>query len=290
MKSSLARLIIKKWISDLPFDAPADILAPMKAAIAIIVILILACAGLSVVFVKRHQQSVEELKFRALEIAKLSNTVVATRGKLDEQEQVSRALENTLTATKQDLANVSNKLVNTSSDLAKTQKEKQAAEEAAKAEIEKRDQQLAQLTQQTNAYAIKMDELTVSIGNLGKQIAETERKLTAAEGDREFLLKELKRLQTEKAELERQFNDLKVLRTQVAKLKEELSISRRLEWIRTGLYGSTSQKGAEKLLATAAAAPRTNYNLNVELKQDGGATVTTTPGTSSTNKPPTANK
>jgi len=276
-------------MSGLPFDALAGIIALMKAAIAVIVILILACAGLSVVFVKRHNRSVEELKFRELEIAKLSNTVVTTRGRLDEQEQVARALENTLTATKQDLANVSNKLVNTSSDLAKTQKEKQAAEEAAKTEIEKRDQQIAQLTQQTNAYAIKMDELTVSIGNLGKQIAETERKLTAAEGDREFLLKELKRLQTEKAELEKQFNDLKVLRTQVAKLKEELSISRRLEWIRTGLYGSANQKGAEKLLSTAAAAPRTNYNLNVELKQDGSATVTTTPGTS-TNKPPGANK
>jgi chromosome segregation ATPase len=276
-------------MSGLPFDAAADIIAPMKAAIAIIVILILACAGLSVVFLNRHKRSVEELKFRELEIAKLSNTVISTRSKLDEQEQVARALENTLTVTKQDLASVSNKLANTSSDLAKTQKEKQAGEEAAKAEIEKRDQQIAQLTQQTNAYAIKMDELTVSIGNLGKQIGETERKLTAAEGDREFLLKELKRLQTEKAELEKQFSDLKVLRTQVAKLKEELSISRRLEWIRTGLYGSANQKGAEKLLSTAAAAPRTNYNLNVELKQDGSATVTTTPGIS-TNKPPGANK
>lgn len=276
-------------MSGLPFDVPADMLAPMKAAIAIIVILILACAGLSVVFVKRHKESVEELKFRELEIAKLSNTVVTTRGKLDEQEQVARALESTLTVTKQDLASVSNRLVNTSSDLAKTQKEKQAAEEAAKAEIEKRDQQISQLTQQTNAYAIKMDELTVSIGTLGKQIAETERKLTAAEGDREFLLKELKRLQTEKTELEKQFNDLKVLRTQVAKLKEELSISRRLEWIRAGLYGSGNQKGAEKLLSAAAAAPRTNFNLNVELKQDGSATITTTPATA-TNKPPVANK
>lgn len=264
-------------------------LAPMKAAIAIIVILILACAGLSVVFVKRHKESVEVLKWRESEIARLSNKVDVTQSKLDEQAQVARALDRTLTVTKQDLASVSNRLVNTSSDLARTQKEKQAAEEAAKAEIEKRDQQISQLTQQTNAYAIKMDELTVSIGTLGKQISETERKLTAAEGDREFLLKELKRLQIEKVELEKQFNDLKLLRTQVAKLKEELSISRRLEWIRAGLYGSSNQKGAEKLLSDAAAAPRTNFNLNVELKQDGSATITTTPATA-TNKPPATNK
>src|SRR5258706_15909096 len=33
-----------------------------------------------------------------------------------------------------------------------------------------------------------------------------------------------------RSDLERQFNDLSALRTQVSKLKEELSIARRLEW------------------------------------------------------------
>jgi hypothetical protein len=117
--------------------------------------------------------------------------------------------------------------------------------------------------------------LNTSIGKLGKLITETERKLTASEGDREFLLKELKRMQVEKAELERQFNDLSVLRTQVAKLKEELSISRRLEWMRMGLYGASEKKGAERLMAgsTPPAAKSNNFNLNVELKQDGGAQI-----------------
>jgi chromosome segregation ATPase len=261
----------------------------MKAAIAI---LILLCAGLGVALFMRHKEADELAKAKAareIRIAELSNAVMQTRKDLDEKDQVARKLEEILSSTKQDLTSVSNRLINTSADLAKTQKEKQAADEAAKAEIEKRDQQISQLTQQTNAYAIKMDELTVSIGTLGKQIAETERKLTAAEGDREFLLKELKRLQVEKAELEKQFNDLKLLRNQVAKLKEELSISKRLDWIRSGLYGSQSQKGAERLLEKAAAIARTNYNLNVELKQDGSATVTTNPG-GSTNKPPAPNK
>ena len=52
----------------------------------------------------------------------------------------------------------------------------------------------------------------------------------------------------EKAELERQFNDLAVLRAQVSKLKEELSVARRLEWIRQGLFASTEQRGAQKLM------------------------------------------
>ena len=92
----------------------------------------------------------------------------------------------------------------------------------------------------------------------------------------------MKRLQTEKAELERKFNDLAVLRDQVRKLRDELSIARRLDWIRRGLYGS--EKGAEKLQkGLAAAGPQTNYDLNVEIKQSGGAKI----ASPSTNAPAT---
>jgi hypothetical protein len=103
--------------------------------------------------------------------------------------------------------------------------------------------------------------------------------LEASEGDREFLLKELKRLQAEKSDLERQFNDLAMLRDQVRRLRDELSVSRRLEWIRRGLYGSL--KGGELLRKGFASASntQTNFNLDVEIKRDGSATVlTNTPG------------
>ena len=90
------------------------------------------------------------------------------------------------------------------------------------------------------------------------------------------MLKELKRLQAEKSELERQFNDLAVLRTQVAKLKEELTVARRLEWLRMGIYGMQDKKGAELLISKANPNTKTNnFSLNVELKQDGGASVNT---------------
>ena len=85
------------------------------------------------------------------------------------------------------------------------------------------------------------------------QIEETKRKLAASEGEKGFLEKELKRLMAEKAELEKQFNDLAVLRAQVSKLKEELSVARRLDWIRQGLFASTDQKGAQKLMQGPAA-------------------------------------
>ncbi len=244
----------------------------MKAAI---VFLILASLGLGVGLMMRHKQAVtvEQQKNEKIEV--LSKDVTETKNKLDEQEKLAMFLQTNLSSRTEELVSASNTLNQISANLARTQKEMQAAAETAKAEIEKRDAQISQLTTQTNALTIQMDGLNTSIGKLGKLITETERKLTASEGDREFLLKELKRMQVEKAELERQFNDLSVLRTQVAKLKEELSISRRLEWMRMGLYGASEKKGAERLMAgsTPPAAKSNNFNLNVELKQDGGAQI-----------------
>jgi hypothetical protein len=81
---------------------------------------------------------------------------------------------------------------------------------------------------------------------------------------------------------------LKVLRTQVAKLKEDLSISRRLAWIREGIFARDEQKGAQQLMQKSppafgsnstplvAAAPKPkpgNYDLNVEVNSDGTVRV-----------------
>ena len=74
---------------------------------------------------------------------------------------------------------------------------------------------------------------------------------------------------SEKAELEKQFNDLDTLRRQVSKLKEELSIARRLEWIRKGI-GFSDEKGATKLMNVKPLNEKTNvYDLNVEVNADG---------------------
>lgn len=247
----------------------------MKAAI---VFLILASLGLGVGLMMRHKQAVEVKKQDEEKISQLSTKVDETKSKLDEQEKIAMYLQTNLVMKTEELSGASNNLAKLNADLIRTQKEMQDAAAAAKAEIERRDAQISQLTTQTNVLTQQMDDLTASIGKLGKQIAMTESKLAASEGDREFLLKELKRLQVEKADLEKQFNDLSALRTQVAKLKEELSISRRLEWIRMGIYGAQDKKGAERLMAgPSTPAKSNNFNLNVELKQDGGSQVVPPP-------------
>ena len=123
--------------------------------------------------------------------------------------------------------------------------------------------------------------------NLGKTISYAEvddlsRKFAA------YLLGELKRLQREKNDLERQFNDIAMLRDQVRKLRDELSISRRLDWIRRGLYGSL--KGAERLQKSPTTPTTNRFDLNVELKESGTVNVTPLPepppAPATTNAPP----
>ena len=245
----------------------------MKAAI---VILLFCSLGLGIALLVRHNNAVKvekENQTHVVEIGTLSNKLEETRTKLDDQERVAIKLEQDLGQRKQELHSTSNNLVQIAAELSRTRKEAEAAAEAAKAEMAKRDARINELEGQKAALDKQATDLESAIDKLKGSIVDTEKKLLASEGDREFLLKELKRLQKEKADLERQFNDLAALRTQVSKLKEELSVARRLEWIRMGIYGFQEQKGASRLMAGTPAPAKTNFNLNVELKQDGSAKV-----------------
>ena len=243
----------------------------MKAAIIVLIVLSL---GLGAGLFWRHTTALREKKMDVYEKTDLTNQLTDAQTKLGDQEQMGAFLQKTLDQTSSRLAEKSNEVLRLSGTLAKTQQDAQAAAESAKVEMAKRDQKINDLEAQNTALDKQATDLKTAIGGLEKSIAETEKKLAASEGDREFLLKELKRLQAEKAELERQFNDLAVLRSQVSKLKDELSIARRLEWIRMGIYGMQNVKGAERLMSSNwAGAPDGKFDLNVELKQDGGASV-----------------
>jgi chromosome segregation ATPase len=243
----------------------------MKGKIGIIVLVILSVV-FGVGLLIRHSKAVHEQQESEARITQLSNDVVQTQAKLSEQIKVNITLETNLAVRTIETETLSNKLAVTSTTLAQTEADAKTAAETAKGEIAKRDAKIADLEGQNDEMTKKMGDLNTAIAGLETQISDTQKKLAASEGDREFLTKELRRLQAEKAELERQFNDLAVLRDQVRKLKDELSIARRLEWIRRGLYGS--EKGAEKLQKGIAAAPgQTNFDLNVEIRQDGGAAV-----------------
>lgn len=253
--------------------------APNMKNLIGVIILAAACIGLAVALVTTKNRATDEKRKDTETILAHSNQWVETSLKLDEQRQVNVLLTNDLAAVKQLFTQTTNlltkELETVSSNLAKTEATLKAEQEA----VAQRDAKIAALESQNQELDQKAIDLSVALTNLTVQIAETQRKLDASEGDKAFLEKELKRLMAEKAELERQFNDLTVLRAQVAKLKEELSIARRLEWIRKGLFASTEVKGSQQLLQRGPTAPappeaKTNfYDLNVEVNADGSVRV-----------------
>lgn len=246
----------------------------MKNLIGIIV-LAGVCVGLAVVLLTTKKQAAEEKRKDTETIVDLSNKVVKATDDLSEIRQVNVVLTNDLAARAAVISSLTNKIVEVTTTLARTEETLKAEQ----LEVAKRDARIAELETTNQQLDQKAAGLSLQITNLNVQIVETQRKLAASEGDKAFLEKELKRMMAEKSELERQFNDLTVLRAQVAKLKEELSIARRLDWIRRGLFASSEQKGAQQLIqagpaAPGTAAPKSNlYDLNVEVSADGSVRV-----------------
>ena len=248
----------------------------MKNRMGIIILAVL-CAGLAIALVISQTNASKDLKTAQDEIIQKSNHWVEATAALDDQRKVNIALTNDLAERMLDLAALTNQMTDVSNTLSRTEDSLKAAQD----EVAKRDSQITDLEAQNKALDQRASDLTNSIDNLQTQIDDTQKKLAASEGDKAFLQKELTRLVAEKAELERQFNDLKIVRAQVAKLKEELNISRRLAWIREGIFARDERKGGQTLIqkgpspaATLKPAPhQANYDLNVQVNSDGTVKV-----------------
>lgn len=222
-------------------------------------------------------------------IVDFSNRLALTRRELDEQKKVNVTLETNLTDRTRNLENLRVEIAALNTDLAKSRAETRTAQaetRSAQDEIAKRDTQIATLEGRNVDLTKQMGELQTSIADLEGKINETERRLATSEGNRQELTRELKRLQEEKISLEKQLNDLAYLRDQVRKLKDELNVARRLDWIRRGIYSTQpTRKGAEVLNEmkfgtpgpAATAAPNTGPgkipSLDVELKRSGEVNV-----------------
>jgi chromosome segregation ATPase len=160
----------------------------------------------------RHTVALETEEKHVADIHLLSNEWKQTSAKLDDQRAVNLSLERELVNRAEEVKSFSNNLAVTSADLAKTRADAKAALEAAEAAMKARDDKIKELEGERDDLTKRMTDLNSSIGRLENQIAETERKLRTSEGDREYLMSELKRLQAEKAELERKFQDWRFAR------------------------------------------------------------------------------
>ncbi|MBI2924294.1 MAG: hypothetical protein HYY24_01165 [Verrucomicrobia bacterium] len=233
----------------------------------------LALAGLVGLLWVQHRRAASNEQGSTRQIEQLSNSLVQAAASLAEQETANRLLRTDLSTQTEDLTRVTSELAAVRESLAKVQEEALAAETRAQEESARQEKKIENLEAEKDDLTQRMMELNSSIMELEAKIGETERKLSTAEGERGFLLKELARLEAEKADLERQFNDLVVLRAQIRKLKDEVAVVRRQEWMRRGLHGP-ELKGAE-LLQRGFWVPvaKTDYDLNVELPRRGEVKV-----------------
>src|SRR5262245_11914877 len=242
----------------------------------LVVILALLCLGLAAqVFLRqtKGQKAEKDLAVANTLLQNLSNELAEAKAKLEDESRLAAYLQSNLTQRATDLAVASNSLSQVTSTLTSAQGDLKTAQ----AEAQKQTARVSELEGQRDEMQAKLNELAGSIKTLNSQIAETKRKLNASEGDRESLTKELARLQADKSELLRQFNDLAALKAQVALLREEAAVSQRLSWMAQGVYQSAGRKGAEALFARpgVSSAP-VNPSLNVEIQQKGGSRVVPT--------------
>lgn len=238
----------------------------MKPSIALLSLL---CLGLAAALLVRYSSGTETAAQRAAMEQRLisySNQVEETRVKLDEQNRLSGYLQSNLTARSAELAAASNQIAAAATKLADVETQVRTAQ----GESQKLSARLAQVEGERDGLQTRLNDLASQIKSLNGQIAETQRKLAAAEGDRDFLTKELARLQTDKAELVRQFNDVAVVRAQLALLREEAAVNQRLSWMSQGVYQRSGMKGAQALVSKPSPLLATDRpSLEVEVYQEG---------------------
>ena len=258
----------------------------MKTKVGMVV-LIVACVGLIVALFTTKMAMDDRLRKDADAIIDFSNQLTTATANLNELRQVNLILTNDLASTRQEALTLSNQFTEASGKLADTKTSLQDAQN----QITNLNSRLADLEAQNQVLDRRAAALTNAITGLNAQIAGTQKKLAGAETNNAFLQKELQRQTAARAELENKFNNLSMVRAQVKKLRDELFVARRLEWMREGTEPGSQPKGAQLLMqrpAPANARPP-HYNLNVEVSSDGSIHVIPSPTNApaaTTNQPP----
>jgi len=252
-----------------------------------IVLFAVACGGLVIALLVMKNAADERLKKDSDAILDFSNQLVVATANLDELRQVNLMLTNDLAGSRQEVLTFSNQFTEASSSLASTKASLQSAQD----QIANLNGRIAGLETRNQVLDQRAAALTNAIASLNAQIADTEQKLATSETNSAFLERELQRQTAAKTELENKFNNLSTVRAQVKKLKNELVVARRLQWMRDGVDPASQQKGAELLMQRTASAPARppHYDLNVEVSSDGSIHVIPLPANApatTTNLPP----
>ena len=235
----------------------------------IIVILAVACVALGIALIAYKNSGDTQHDKDVSSIVDFSNQVVSADQHIDSLNQVNLSLTNDLMSSQQQDAELSNSLATAEATLTSVQSQVVTLTN----QVATLNTQVTDLQAQNNELDQRAAELTNTINQLNAQIADTENKLAVATTNNDFLQSELEKQLAEKTALERRFNDLASVRTQVRKLKDEMYVARRMQLNR---YQNWSSKlGSLLMQRTPLTAPPTGnpYDLNVEVSSDGSVKV-----------------
>lgn len=255
-----------------------------------IAILLAACVGLAVVLAVVKTQDKKQQEADAKTISEFSAQLDAANTNLNDLRQTNLKLNNDLATNRAEALALSNSLTETRSALAATESAFQNAQiqitnaqiqiATDQSQITNLNSRIAALESQNQVLDQQVNSLSNTIASLDTQIAETQLKLASSQTNNVFLQAELKRQIAQREDLERQFNDLKIVRQQVSKLRNELIAARELRWMRQGIDPSNPMKGGQLLMLRNLPAPKTSapahnpaYDLNVEVGSDGSVHV-----------------
>lgn len=223
----------------------------------------------------------ERLKTKTGEASTHSNKVETLTGELAQTKQgliqANAAVETvkaTVVAAQNETRAVENRAVAERAQFEKTIADYQKAvkdRDAVLANVTQANEQMAKQAEQLNAEITKQQG---AMKDLNSKIAEKEKQLQNAQGERDLLTRELKDLMAKRTELERQLHDLAFLREQIAQLKSEERTARRFAWARAGTLHD-ERKGAQRLVEGNGLQPALpastgiGSTLVVELRSDG---------------------
>ena len=236
----------------------------------VIVILAVVCVGLAIGLLAVKKQGEEQHVADASSIVDFSNQVVNANLKINDLNQVNLTYSNDMVLSQQQSAELSNSLAAATVTIASSQ----ATIISSQNQITNLNSRINDLENENKALDQRANDLTNAIAQLNNLIEDTRSKLAASENNSTFLQQELQKQMAQKAEVEHKFNDLDELRQQVKKIKTDLFVARRLQFMKND---NSQKKGAQILTQRAAptvsAANAPGYGLNVEVGSDGSVRV-----------------
>ena len=253
-----------------------------------IAILVAACVGLAVVLAVVKTQDNKRQEDDAKKIGEFSSQLEEATTNLIDLRQTNLKLNNDLDSSRTTALQLSNNLVEAKSALAAADTAFQNAQlqitnaqlqiATDQSQITNLNGRIASLEAQNQALDQRANTLADNIKSLNSQITATQLKLATTQTNNDFLEAELKRQVAQREDLERQFNDLKIVRAQVSKLRNDLIAARELEWIREGVDPTAPMKGGQLLMMRSTPGTKTPahnpaYDLNVEVRPDGSVHV-----------------